>query len=267
MSSTGTTPPQGYGRAKFTLRVLDADIAIQADLPEGPVKPSALLPVLQNLSNSMTDLTMQRAERQGQTLSCRAGCCACCYHAVPIAPVEARAIAEWLDAQSEERRTVLRERFRQATTQLEVAGIAQEIRAAAGSRSKDVVQALGLRYFALGIACPFLEEERCIIHGIRPLRCREYLVVSAAEHCAHPEKKEIEALKLPVLLSRILARWDASGDPQTEEIILLAMLDEWVARHPASEDRAHRTSPELLQEFLHAFARDAAAQKDGALSA
>ena len=263
MPETSETAPQGYGRAKFALRVLDANIAVEADLPEGPVKPSALLPVLQNLSNSMTDLTVLHAQRQGHALSCREGCGACCRQAVPITPVEARAIGEWLDAQPEERQAILRERFRRAAARLEEAGIAQEVRAWAQGGGRDAMHALGLRYFALGIACPFLEEERCTIHAMRPLRCREYLVLSDAGHCAHPETKEIVGVKPPVMLSRILGRWDASGDAQAEEIILLAMLDEWVAQHPAGEDRAHRTSPELLQEFLHAFARDAADAKSG----
>lgn len=263
MSDTNTASPQGYGRAKFALRVWEANIAIEADLPEGPVKPTALLPVLQNLSDSMSDLAVLHAKRQGHVLSCREGCGACCRQAVPITPVEARAIADWLDAQPEERRTALRERFRQAAAQLEEAGIAQQIRTSAKSGDKDAMHALGLRYFALGVPCPFLEQERCTIHEIRPLRCREYLVVSPAEHCAHPETKEIVGVKPPVMLSRILGRWDTSGDPQAEEIILLTMLDAWIRKHPKSEDRAHRTSPELLQEFLGTFARDAAAAKSG----
>ncbi|HEX3471473.1 MAG TPA: hypothetical protein VHT28_09835 [Silvibacterium sp.] len=44
------------------------------------------------------------------------------------------------------------------------------------------------------------------------------------------------------------------GDAEPSGFILLTMLDEWVAAHPASEDCIHRTVPELLQEFLRAFA-------------
>ncbi len=116
--------------------------------------------------------------------------------------------------------------------------------------------ALGLRYFALGIPCPFLEDERCTIHPIRPLRCREYMVASPAEHCAHPETKEVIGVKPPVLLSRVLGKWNTSGDAHNSEFILLTMLDEWSASHPAGEDRATRTAPELLHEFLRTFASE-----------
>ena len=115
---------------------------------------------------------------------------------------------------------------------------------------------LGLRYFALGIPCPFLEDERCTIHQIRPLRCREYMVASPAENCAHPETKEVIGIKPPVLLSRVLGKWNTSGDAHSSELILLTMLDEWSASHPAGEDRATRTAPELMHEFLRTFASE-----------
>lgn len=248
----------GYGTVQFALKVQNANIEVRAQLPEGTVSPTVLLPILRGLSNSLCDLTVQTASRLGAQLSCREGCGACCRHSVPITPVEARAIADWLKSQPEERQLVLRERFRKAIARLEESGIAQEIRDRKDLTDRGAMHELGLRYFALGIACPFLEEERCTIHEIRPLRCREYLVVSPAEQCAHPATKEIVGIKPPVLLSQILARWDTNGDRQPGELVLLTMLDEWIARYPAEQDRPHRTSPELLQEFLRAFAQDAA---------
>ncbi|MGH9589736.1 MAG: YkgJ family cysteine cluster protein [Terracidiphilus sp.] len=257
----GIPPTQAPGSktVKFALKVQNATIEMHAQLPEGTVRPGVLLPILQGLSNSMTDLAVLAAGQLGKQLSCREGCGACCRQAVPIAPVEARAIAEWLDAQPSDRRSILRDRFRQAAARLEESGIAQEVRQADPATGREEMHELGLRYFALGIPCPFLEEERCTIHEIRPLRCREYLVVSPAEHCAHPRTKQIVGVRPPVLLSPILAQWDANGDSQPRALILLTMIEEWLAAHPAADDRPHRTSPELLQEFLHAFAKDAEA--------
>jgi len=248
----------GFGTVQFALKVQGVNLEVRAQLPEGPVRPVVLLPILQSLSNSMSELAIQAANRLGEQLSCREGCGACCRHAVPITPAEARTIAEWLHEQPEGRQAILRERFRQAAARLEEAGIASRIRESPRDLTRETMHELGLEYFALGIACPFLEEERCTIHEMRPLRCREYLVVSPAEHCAHPGAEEIVSIKPPVMLSQILAKWDANGVPQPHELILLTMLDEWIARHPAERDQPHRTSPELLHEFLRAFAKDAA---------
>jgi Fe-S-cluster containining protein len=252
--SLGAASP-GLKTLQFALNVQGARIEVNAQLPDGPVRPAVLLPIIQNLSNSVSDLSEREAARVGKPMSCREGCGACCRQAVPISPVEARMLSEWIDAQPEERREVLRARFRDAALRIEESGLAQSLRNVPLT-DKEETHTLGLRYFALGIPCPFLEEERCTIHPIRPLRCREYMVASPAEHCAHPETKEVIGIKPPVLLSRILGQWNASGDKEPSSFILLTMLDEWVASHPPSEDRAHRTVPELLLEFLHAFARE-----------
>lgn len=245
----------GLKTLQFALKVQGARIDVNAQLPDGPVRPAVLLPILQNLSDSISHLTEQEAARVGKPVSCREGCGACCRQAVPISAVEARMLSEWIAAQPEERREVLHTRFRAAAARLEESGLAQNLRDAPVS-DKDAMHVLGLRYFALGIPCPFLEDERCTIHPIRPLRCREYMVISPAEHCAHPETKEIIGVKPPVLLSRVLGKWNTSGDPQSSDFILLTMLDEWAAAHPAAEDRATRTAPDLLQEFLRTFASE-----------
>lgn len=246
----------GSGTARFTLKVQDHAIEVGVRLPEGPVLPGVLLPVLQNLSDSLSQIVEERAAKAGHSISCRAGCGACCRQAVPISPVEARMLSEWLAEQPEERRAVLRERFRRAAERLEETGIAQRIREAPRNGGREAMHELGLQYFALGIPCPFLEEESCSIHEIRPLRCREYLVVSPPEHCAHPENKEIAGIKPPVLLSPILGRWSVDGNRGASEWILLTMLEGWAMQHPAAEDHPHRTAPELLQEFLRGFASD-----------
>lgn len=245
------------GTVQFALTIQNAKIEVRANLPSGAVQPGVLLPILQSLSDKITDLVVTSAQKMGKPLSCREGCGACCRQPVPITQVEARSIAEWLNQQPQERQTALRERFHQAAARLEESGIAQELRSPANRSNSSAMHELGIRYFELGIPCPFLEEERCTIHAIRPLRCREYLVVSPAEYCAQPRAKQIVGIKPPVLLSQTLEGWDVNGDPQPRTWILLAMLDEWLAGHPVQADRPHRTAPELLQDFLRALTPEA----------
>jgi Fe-S-cluster containining protein len=240
----------------FALKIQDFTIEVSTELPEGPALPAAILPIIQGLSNSFSEVAAKRAAQKGRHLSCREGCAACCWQAVAIAPAEARMLSQWLDNQPEERQAALRERFRVAAERLEHAGIAHVARDLARIADRDALHALGLKYSALGIPCPFLEDEKCSIYEIRPLRCREYQVASLPEHCAHPETREIDGIEPPVKLSHILGKWNAAGDPQPAELILLTMLDEWVARHPPKEDRPQHTAPELLHEFIRRFADD-----------
>jgi len=260
---SASAPDQSLKTLQFALKVQAVTINVEAQLPEGPVRPTVLLPIIQDLSSSISTLTENEAARVGKPISCREGCGACCRQAVPISPVEARMLSEYIDALPEERREVLLTRFRAAAARLEESGIAPAVRAISPTSQeepllldKQSAHALGLRYFTLGIPCPFLEDECCTIHPIRPLRCREYMVASPAENCAHPDTKEVIGVKPPVLLSHVLGKWNTSGDPRSNEFILLTMLEEWSAAHPASEDRATRTAPELMQEFLRTFASE-----------
>jgi Fe-S-cluster containining protein len=245
--------PRRSTPTKFTLRVQNCALEVSAALPEGEVPAEVLLPVIQGLSERLAEIAAHSAAQAGRPVSCHEGCGACCRHAVPITPTEARTIAAWMEEQPEERQAVLRERFRQAAAKLEESGVAERIRQAARVGDSAEVHGLGLRYFALGLTCPFLEEERCTIHPIRPLRCREYLAVSPAENCGHPESATIVSIKPPLLLSQAVTRWNPRGELEPGEMILLTMMDEWLERHPLGEEQARRSAGEWLQEFLAAL--------------
>ena len=59
------------------------------------------------------------------------------------------------------------------------------------------------RYFAAGIPCPFLEEERCGVYDERPVVCREYAVTSPPELCERLEPG-LEAVERPVHMDQAL---------------------------------------------------------------
>ena len=75
-------------------------------------------------------------------------------------------------------------------------------------------RSLGLRYFALGIPCPFLEAESCSIYTERPLVCREFLVSSPPENCAAPTAETVQVIPVEPKVSTALAALGAApGTP------------------------------------------------------
>src|SRR3954447_24942564 len=88
-------------------------------------------------------------------------------------------------------------------------------------------------YFALGMACPFLEDESCSIHPDRPIACREYLVTSPAENCSHPSAETVRCVKPPRSIWAQLARFD-SVEPGAEHLrwVPLIVAPEWAENHP-----------------------------------
>ena len=142
------------------------------------------------------DLVMGRpvktAEKSGKSISCKAGCGACCRQLVPITPTEAYNLRDLIESLPEPRRSDIRARFAEARRKLDEAGLLEKL--LHPETVGDELRAVGMEYFRLGIACPFLEAESCSIYPDRPIACREYLVTSPAEGAA-PRRKRSPAYR------------------------------------------------------------------------
>ena len=96
-----------------------------------------------------------------EPVSCRKGSGACCRQVVPLSPPEAFLIAEMVQAAPPDENEIFLERFASLAERLESSGLT------------DALFNRTVEYFRLGLACPFLVEESCSIHPMRPLLCRE----------------------------------------------------------------------------------------------
>lgn len=223
----------------FSLSILGEAVAFHVEVPDGPTTLEALLPVFQGLSNEMARRAAAKVVAEGETISCRAGCGACCRQPVPVAEAEARDIAAMVDAMPEPRRAEIRARFAAAERRLVEAALAGRL--VDLPDGKTVVN-VGANYFALGIPCPFLEAESCSIHPDRPLGCREYLVSSPAAACATLDPKAIKRAPLAGTPSRAL--YDAGAQNTPEGWLLLTQALSFAERHP--EPTPARPAPEWI---------------------
>jgi len=134
----------------------------------------------------------------------------CCRQLVPIAPAEIGYLQRVLRGLPDERQGEILAACRSAGEELRrVAPVSADRLCSLGST--DRVE-FGRSWFALGIACPFLVDERCSIHPQRPLACREYVVNSPPDACATPGSGNIRRLAVPVSLWSRVAR-DTEGRP------------------------------------------------------
>lgn len=230
--------------ARVELGVGGERLALEFAVPAGPARPRHVLPMAQDLANQVVDQAVRRAGEQGARVSCRKGCGACCRQFVPIAETEAYHLAELLAALPEPRQAVVRERFRAALARLEEAGFALDPERFAGEDTSR----LGLAYFHLGIACPFLEDESCSIHLQRPISCREYLVTSPAQECARPEERGIVGVAVAPKTWTAFARLGNAGAERKLRWVPLIAALRFAEAHP--EPAPSRSGPELAQEFL-----------------
>ncbi len=226
---------EAHSTATLRLSVGDLRVVHPITVPSGPVPAADVVPALQGLVNAVVT-----AAEAGKAISCRKGCGACCRQLVPISRTEAERLLSTVAALPAERRAVLEDRFAAAEAALAAADLKE--------RKRRPDRELSTAYFALGIPCPFLEEESCSIHPDRPLVCREYLVTSPAELCGGPEQEGVTPVPVPKVSLAARGLQD-----EREDWLPLALLMDWAKSRPGAG--ARRTGPEWIQRFLKGMSR------------
>jgi Fe-S-cluster containining protein len=239
------SPARPMRTATVDLKVARSKLRFKLTVPDDATRKIELLPLLRSLTDTIVDAAVDDAKASGYTISCRKGCGACCRQVVPISDVEAESIRRLVDAFPEPRRTTIVGRFERARQKLADAGLLETLRASRRVPAGEA-EALGIAYFALGMPCPFLEDESCSIHAERPLACREYLVTTPAANCAKPTRETIHCVPVPARVSRAIRRIDDDVPPNEEPWIPLVLALEW----PLAEDVARRTGTSMVARAL-----------------
>jgi len=238
----------GTVTANLELNVGEYRLAARMTVPSGPTPLRVMLPVIQRVADALVDIAVKATEEKGKTISCKAGCGACCRQLVPISETEARRIAELVEELPEPRRTAVRRRFADARRQLQESGMLDRLLNRA-DWSDEEFRAVGIGYFNLRIPCPFLEEESCSIHPDRPITCREYLVTSPAENCARPTPDNIDWVPLAGKVWTALARFDPPPEgSRFLRWVPLVLAPEWAKDYP--DEPPPRPGPEWLNELF-----------------
>ena len=258
--------PKAMARAQFTLQGEGFSLSLQAQVPAGPASQADLLPLARDIADAVVAQTQLAVQAAGQHITCRAGCGACCRSLVAISEVEARRLHSVVQALPAARRIAVHERFNQALSALQQAGLLPALRQWAGWSDAEYRRQL-TAYFAAGVPCPFLEDESCGIYAERPITCREFLVTSPARHCGELGSDQIRRVKLPVHMFNAVARWQPrhaatptnTAGPAVDGADAGAVAEHWVplvlalawAEQPGDEGPL-KPGPELLRDLLNA---------------
>jgi Fe-S-cluster containining protein len=239
--------PPGMELRTIELPTPDGVIRGKVAVTTGPMRLAGLVRIAYEVTNALVTRAVQFEVQSGHQISCRAGCGACCRHMVPVSPPEAFAIADLLDGLTPARRRVVVERFARVVETLRAQDMIDEL--LAPRVTDETSLPIARRYFALGMACPFLEDESCSIHADRPVVCRDFNVTSPAEWCVAPYEHDIAKVEMPVPLAAPLARLTASVAGIAPCLIPLTLVPHWIARHDALRWREW-PGPELFDRFV-----------------
>jgi Fe-S-cluster containining protein len=241
-------------RATFSLPVGGARLQASAVVPAEQTTLTALLPIIQNLENAIVARASEEARAAGRPISCGPGCGACCRQIVPVSLFEAEALMDWVRALPEDRRIEMEGRFHRALVALREAGVIEKIVGEDWLAGGDAAAQITIDYFHAGVPCPFLENESCGIHDIRPLSCREYLVTSPPALCRDPSVHDVSGVQLPLKLSHALYAFgrEIANDPRGW--IPLVFLLAWGRSGAKPGDRVAGSGEEVLRAFLEKIA-------------
>ncbi len=229
-------------------------LEMQMTVPAKPVKPHRMLPVFHQMANAFVGISSDGMGAEGKTISCKAGCGACCRQPVPLAEIEAYQLAELVAQMPEPRQSIIRKRFTDGYEHFSGLRWFDKVLECADPRPNDPeygprkLASLVQDYFKQGVPCPFLEDESCSIHESRPLACREYLVTSPAENCSSPAADAIDLMPLMVKPSRSLRAIGQTESSRRLGLLPMIRALDFVEKHP--ENFAEKTGENWVAEFF-----------------
>lgn len=226
-------------------------IQLNLVVPVNDVPAEAVLPVLHQFSAQVAEGVEEKTLESGKPIACRKGCGACCRQPVPVTRAEARQLAALVDGMPDRERSAARARFQSALKKAQEAGV-EDILAGLDDMDDGEMRTVARDYFDQDIACPFLVDESCSIHPVRPLVCREYLVTSSPEHCAKLDGPKIQRLPFPAPIMQTFGRMEGHSSGEKDRFILLITALQWALENPGEGLR--RPGPEWIQEFFQELA-------------
>ena len=213
-------------RIELVLRIDGDPLPVSAPQPPARGRLDELLPAMQAIDNAAIGHAIRKAEAAGKQVTCAKGCSACCRaQPVPVTPPEAHALLLLVEAMPAARRREVEARFADRVARLRDAGLADGFLHRDPALDADGARTLARDYFALGLVCPFLQDDACSIHPQRPFVCRQYLVTSDPALCADPFANPVEVIPMPLQAATAMlsAASQAMAIPQHTVPLVLAL--------------------------------------------
>src|SRR5687768_15535311 len=244
--------PAHSERFHISLKTPAGELSTSVEVPTNFIPITAIVPLTRRLGEEATALEEAQIQDAGEHVSCQKGCAACCRMLVPVSPPEAFALKTMVDALPDERRKILLGRLSQARARLQETGILARLTAVVESdhpMTDEDMEPINRDYYALRMACPFLEEEICSIYEDRPAACRELLVTTPADLCDDLVNNPVRPLPTPMRVGTVLALLWSELKGTALTLIPLPIALDWVEQH-AIDGHSTWRGTKLLEQML-----------------
>jgi Fe-S-cluster containining protein len=157
--------------------------------------------LIQARKNSYNSLVKKLASK-GKTISCRKECTYCCFHYVAAPLAHGIVIVDYLYDRKELLKQFIQNYKKWCHKGYDISNSNDHTRTQAFSSSMpindiiEVTRPFSMRYLEMGIPCPFLVNNICLIYAVRPLPCSGQYSVSPPEWCDPTTEKKAEIYQL-----------------------------------------------------------------------
>jgi hypothetical protein len=220
--------------ANFVLKIDDDKVPLSATVPDMKVTGVEMVPVYQRLANDLVEHSVTRTLASGKSISCKAGCGACCAQAVPVMAFEAFHLAGVVKRMSATKQNVVRQRFSDGKARLEEADLLTDAENI-DDMTEEQRRVFGAKYLKLGMD--------------RTIRCREFLVTSDAKYCAQLNPEKIDHIETQLSLIPALNQLSRENiSKQKAGWMLMNFSLDWAKSQKHKLRKKHGRT--WLQEFI-----------------
>jgi len=219
-----------------------------------PLKLSDLVPMARALCTKVVNAAAEISTDRGRRITCSKGCTYGWRYLAPLSPAEAFRIRdEILVMPVNRRRHYLRSMMIRARYILNHRQRLQEPEEASGLTSQqNSLRNISEWYSSLKLECPFLSDQQCSIHPLRPLACREYLVSSPASLCHFTSPAMPQVIQLPISVAEVLMMTSCRLEGREQEAVMLPFTILWAEENSIRSEQTWQGKV-LVETFIESL--------------
>lgn len=213
---------------------------------------SDIVPLARQIADGISEATIQTLQLEGDGVSCRKGCNACCNYLVPLSVPEVLRMGEELSALPEDSKDIVSRRFEDAIrciVKSVLPSIPPQTTTLPNGATVSPLGVIGQWYWRLNIGCPIFINGACELYDQRPVACRQHLASSSSDLCKGFQPGRGRVVPMPTNICYALALLASELEGTPVESVLLPLTMCWME---SNAQRGLRSWPAkmVVERFL-----------------
>lgn len=257
--------PSSEETISFELNIAGKMVPFHINVANDKATLADIVPLARKLSTKMAIAFLADLRKNGLSVPCRKGCCACCSSLIPMSVPEVfRMREELLAMPNDVSNRILGACIHTAETILNKTRRTSYLEGFSKS-GKPRISQINKWYGKLKLACPLLSGDLCTLYEQRPLACREHIVTGSSDSCQKDRKCRPNVTPMPVSVLETLGQLAGELEQTDVEAVMLPFSFAWAQDNIK---RAERTWPavEMVKRFVKILKQKASKKKSPAVA-